>query len=374
MAAGALTVLVPDAENDFALSVLRCLARAPGIRAHALSTDPWSPIRFSRCRTRFVASREPHADDDRLARFAAAVRSAGADVVVPVGQRAVRLLSRHRNASLGAAIAPVPDERAFDVAADKRLFAAFTTEMGLAAPATVSFDGGSLPHDLEDRLSPLRFPALVKPARGSYGRGIDRFDTREDLLRRLRAAPPDGPFVVQTFLSGYDIDCSVLCVDGDVIAYTVQRAFLPGYHAFGAATGVDFVHDDAVFSLARRLTAALRWSGIAHIDMRYDADDATVKLIEMNPRYWGSLLGSLAAGVNFPYLSCLAAIGSPVPPVRQRPIRYVAGRMTLQLLRNNGSAANHEASYTGDRRSSLHYVASDFAPELFASLRALVRM
>src|SRR2546428_697479 len=47
---------------------------------------------------------------------------------------------------------------------------------------------------------------------------------------------------------------------------------------------------------------ALKWSGIVNIDFIYDENDKQAKILEVNPRYWQSLLGSLFAGVNFPYL------------------------------------------------------------------------
>ena len=45
---------------------------------------------------------------------------------------------------------------------------------------------------------------------------------------------------------------------------------------------------------------ALKWSGIVNIDFIYDENDKQAKILEVNPRYWQSLLGSLFAGVNFP--------------------------------------------------------------------------
>ncbi len=42
----------------------------------------------------------------------------------------------------------------------------------------------------------------------------------------------------------------------------------------------------------------LHWNRIAHIDLRYDID-GNLYIIEVNPRFWESLLASLSAGINF---------------------------------------------------------------------------
>ena len=80
-----------------------------------------------------------------------------------------------------------------------------------------------------------------------------------------------------------------------------------------------------------RLVKALRWSGIANFDLRRDARDGRIRVIEINPRYWSSMLGSCASGVHFPHLACLAALGIPFAPPRSRPRHYVQAGTALRL-------------------------------------------
>jgi hypothetical protein len=99
--------------------------------------------------------------------------------------------------------------------------------------------------------------------------------------------------------------------------------------AFRPPGGVEFVHDERVIGVVRELMAAVRWSGVAHVDLRYDSNTGAVNIIEVNPRFWGSVLASLHAGVNFPHLACLAALGRPFVAPDFRTCRYVAGSTAL---------------------------------------------
>jgi predicted ATP-grasp superfamily ATP-dependent carboligase len=55
----------------------------------------------------------------------------------------------------------------------------------------------------------------------------------------------------------------------------------------------------------------LKFCGVALIDLRNNNQDDHIKVLEINPRYWGSLIGALSAGVNFLYFACLSGLGIP---------------------------------------------------------------
>jgi hypothetical protein len=120
-------------------------------------------------------------------------------------------------------------------------------------------------------------------------------------------------YLVQSYIHGHDIDCSVLCQDGSLLAYTIQYGLVANAIRFRAPPAIQFVHDDRVLQVVESLVSRLKWSGVAHIDLRYDSDRERLYLLEINGRYWGSLFGSLCAGVNFPYLACLTAMNEKFP-------------------------------------------------------------
>ena len=97
-------------------------------------------------------------------------------------------------------------------------------------------------------------------------------------------------------------------------------------------SGIDFLYDEATFNIVKELAEKFNWSGIVHIDLRYDEKDKQVKIIEMNPRFWASVSASTFAGVNFPYIACLAALNRDLPKVEFQPKRVVRSGAAIRIL------------------------------------------
>jgi predicted ATP-grasp superfamily ATP-dependent carboligase len=317
-----LSVLMIDAVGKIPLFVARCLGQAPGIKTHVLSTQTWHPLRLSRHRTSY----HTHAIEDDaqwLGAVAKLTSETHIDVLLAAGEHACRFMAVNGDelARL-AALAPTPSYESFRVAIDKWELARFMDQHDIIGPHTLLYTAGEA---FVEQLAQMEFPALVKPLSSAGGHGIRYFEKPDDMLDYLQASPQRiEQCIAQTYVEGYDIDCSVLCKDGQILAYTIQRCFIPRAQQFAAPAGVEFLHEDKVYDVVRQLMAKLNWTGVAHLDLRYDICDQRPKVIEVNPRYWGSLLGSLMAGINFPYLACLVALGDPIPPTGYRDRRFVA--------------------------------------------------
>ncbi len=125
----------------------------------------------------------------------------------------------------------------------------------------------------------------------------------------------------------------MLCRDGEILAHTIQQPFTRATN-FTPAGGVEFVCDDRVLAVTRATMAALKWNGVAHLDLRYDTTRHALVLLEINPRFWGSLLGSLHAGVNFPLLTLRASLGESFDPPSFRACRYVSATTAILFWRS----------------------------------------
>jgi len=182
-----------------------------------------------------------------------------------------------------------------------------------------------------ESLSRLTFPVLAKPPLEAGGYGIRRFENCAELSRFLAGKDDGDIWVVQEFVEGHDVCVNVLCENGKVIAATTQHAFNQPPSSYKPPYNFEFKCDSSALDIASRLMAKLGWSGIANVDMRFDEKRNAVVVLEVNGRYWASLLGSVHAGVNFPLLACKAVLGQISSSIIPQNTRYFRGTSNALL-------------------------------------------
>jgi len=289
-------VLLIDGESDSFAPAFAAGIAAGGRMLHVLSSDPSSIIQYSRFCSRFH-----HYDSGDVVGEIRKIRAAeNVEVIVACSDTGIRFLAQHRAELVElAAVMGTSGAESLAIARDKARFAEYLATTDLPSPTTAVIRDGCF-----DRNQLPPFPALLKPAFGIAGSGIRYLDSLSR-LEALAAVPgfSETPWIVQSFIPGTDIDVSVLCRDGRILAHTVQVAFAPNAETFTPNYSIRMVHDDPALQVARELVRALEWTGLAHIDLRRDARDGRVFILELNGRFWASAYGSLAAGLNFPELA-----------------------------------------------------------------------
>jgi predicted ATP-grasp superfamily ATP-dependent carboligase len=366
-----ISVLVLDGQSDFSVPVIRCLADTPDVKIHVLSIDKWAPSQFSRHVASFEVVDVSEGPEQRLGIIRDAVRRKNVDVMLPVAEDAIRFVAAHREEMrhIGA-IPPTPELEPFEVISDKWGLAQFTTDHGIPAPCTTLLPAGDA---MDLRTMGLRFPVLCKPTDRSNGSGIHLCQDQEALIMFAGSTTAkESRYLVQRFIEGFDIDCSVLCVEGSILAYTVQRGFIGSSQPFAPPVGIEFVQEDRTLDVVEQLMRKLRWTGVAHVDLRYDIQEDVPKVIEVNARYWRSLLGSLVAGVNFPNLACRTALGETFPVPEYRHSRFISKPLPAlrYLMHPKGMSGVASVSFA---ETNFAYMFRDPLPDLVREIRNLYR-
>jgi carbamoylphosphate synthase large subunit len=311
------------------------------------------------------------ADADILDHVIAAATELTIDVILPSGEQSVRFLSKNRRAiEPRCALSPIPAPRALAVSRDKWLLAEELRSGGISSPRTLLLQEHPGNEEIPEG---FRFPALVKHRIGAGGHGITLVGRREDLPAVLQKSPaPPASRILQEFVPGYDIDCSLLSQNGRLLAWTVQRGILPGSTAYGAPAGIQFCDNPGPLATASAWAAHSGWSGVAHCDMRYDERTGEYTMIEVNPRYWRSLLGSLVAGVNFPLCACLTALAQSYPPPEQKAVKFIhESRVSIRELVSTYTGRSTERFRWS--QTNLSFAVHDPLPDIALFLRRVSR-
>ena len=347
-----------------ALAVVRSLGRAGLDVAVAESPDSGrhGVIAFS---SRYCAQRlempDPEADPEGFGRWLGTV--AAGRVVIPVAIGTVRWFSRHRPLWNERVQALVPEPDSLELAADKARLHAHAAALGLPVPRQFT---------LADHPP---FPVVVKYREGeALGLPADQryaiVGNRAELERIYRAfdARQASP-VIQEYLAGPGYGCSAAFdIEGRPLGHFVHQR-LREYPVRGGPSALAVsVEHPALADRSLRLLDSLRWTGPAMVEWKQDAQ-GNFRLLEINPRFWGTLPLAIAAGADFPLMIYRSLSAGPQPPagyasgVRLRFLLrdFLAARAdgvsVAGYLRELRTRPAHEAIYArDDPRPFVHYL------------------
>ncbi|OIQ30663.1 MAG: hypothetical protein BM564_00145 [Bacteroidetes bacterium MedPE-SWsnd-G2] len=316
-------ILIPDGHSTWAVSVLHCLKEFKRYEFVVLSAREKAPIKYSKYTHSYIYY-DILSEIDKVKFIRSIIIEQHIDIILPIAEEEISFFIRNKTQFLeDTACIPLPNVSDFEVAIDKQKLAVFLENEKLPLPKSITYNG-----DLE-LIEQLNFPILIKPIDEKGGDGIVKLQSIEAFHKHLSVNPSNNLFI-QEFIEGYDIDCSVICNEGEILAYTIQKGYLQGDTPFAPQLGLEFLPQEDILDVVKQLMKRLNWSGVAHIDLRFDQNQNDFKVIEINARFWGSVEASKVSGINFPYLSLQMALDKAVEAQTYRFINYVRFKGVLK--------------------------------------------
>ncbi|MEK7466457.1 MAG: ATP-grasp domain-containing protein [Planctomycetota bacterium] len=293
-------ILVTDGYWRKSLAAVRALGRS-GHRVVVGEKTHFSPALFSR-HGRAVVYPSPVTRPHDFARW---LREAPAlldcDVILPMEEDTL-LFALDRRAEIPAKL-PFAAAALVRNAGDKAWTLARAAECSVPAPRTWS----------DPAVAEGNGHFVVKPARGSGSRGLAYCDRPS-----LAAAWRPG-CIIQDRVEGEGWGVSVLMGDGGAVLAMFTHRRLREYPTTGGPSTLrESAKDPALEEAAIRLLRHIGWTGVAMVEFKKRSDGFT--LMEVNPRFWGSLALAVEAGVNFPDLLVKWARGESFAPVVDWPL------------------------------------------------------
>jgi hypothetical protein len=202
-------------------------------------------------------------------------------------------------------------------AMDKARMTLVAQECGLAVPRTAS------PADYGR--DPFPGPAIVKPAlQTEVAEKAEAFaDPRRAIAHASSLERAGGRAIVQEQVEGRLIALTLVAGPRGIVSVAQQLAEKVWPHPAGVtARGVTVPVDRELLEAVERLLARLQWEGMAQLQFLQVADGRRL-LIDLNPRFYGSLALAVRAGANHPDVWGRLITGRDVARVEARPgVRY----------------------------------------------------
>jgi len=173
---------------------------------------------------------------------------------------------------------------------------------------------------------------VVKPRRGWGSQGVtvvERPDQLASAYASVHAVFPD-PLVQERIPAEGDAH-GVSCLfnaAGRLRAVFVHRRLREYPLSGGPSTLRESVDRPDLVALSARLLESLGWTGFAMVEWKTDPRDGVARVLEVNPRFVGSLELAVQSGVDFPWLLHQVATTGDCPEVKS----YTVGRLCRWLL------------------------------------------
>lgn len=310
--------IVTDGMWRKSLSAIRALGKA-GFNVHVLGDSILTVGFWSHFTARRISAPDAKENEaefgnalmTHLRSVAAKMPVGTRPVLLPMEEDTLRYVVRHRDALRTYSDFLVPEPDALETCLNKAATMALAERLGIPHPRTKIAESAADLAKIAVDFAGSEF--VVKPLRGLGSSGV-RYNPSFDSSSAEKYWRTFGPALVQDRIppEGDALGVSLLFgADGACLAHFCHKR-LQQYPNSGGPSS-DRISIDATDLLEKSLALmrSLNWKGIAMTEWKVDPRDATPRLLEINPRFWGSLELAVRSGVNFPLLYAEAAAGQP---------------------------------------------------------------
>ena len=199
----------------------------------------------------------------------------------------------------------LPERQPFNIARNKKKMSEFCRQKNIPVPEEFTKE------DIPKLKADFR-PVVVKPQTGRGAEGLFYINTPRQL--RVLEKMDLSRYIVQERIGDLNqVQGGFFLFDrGKLMAFYSHRR-IRTYPPSGGVTVYSRMDcDETIRRIGENLLENLDWSGFAMVEFLYDSLTREYKVIEINPRLWGSFILSEFSGAGFLSKYIASSLGDPV--------------------------------------------------------------
>lgn len=207
----------------------------------------------------------------------------------------------------------LPPEESFNLVKDKYQLNKYCLQVDIPAPAL--FENDRIEHSNGNNFIPL----IVKPRNGSGSKGIKYIDNISQ-LSSLNTLSLQNYVIQEKINGGKDVKGAFFLFNKGSVVSSYCHERIRTFPISGGVTVFSKISlNEEITKVGIKLLEKLNWSGFAMIEFLWDQKQNAYKVIEINPRLWGSIMLSEFAGTNFIFNYINLCINKPLTGIRINP-------------------------------------------------------
>ena len=299
-----------------AYAVLRCLSEH-GVKV--IVGGPEGGMMAGRSKYAFASFTYPSPYTDPIGfvdAVAEAARRYDAGVYIPIHEE-IMPVAQYRDRLPDELKIPISSYGAILKAYDKGTTMAHAISVDVPIPETYHPFGVD---DLETISKNIEYPSLIKLRKSNSAKGVFKVTSPNDLVSRYKEAietfnvADDSLPIIQKYVPGNVYAVSMLFNHGKMRAKFTRKNIREKTYGGGTCTKCVSVRNEILENYAEKMLSSLDWHGVAMMEFKYDERRGKGYLLEINPRYHGTINHDVESGMPIPYLHYLMALNGDVEP------------------------------------------------------------
>lgn len=305
-------ILITDGGYKHTLGAVRFLARN-GYQVDAIG--------FSRCLSAWsrylsrISYEQADFSEEQFDKFLNFLNKEKYDVILPIGAKSVKLIAYHRDEIENYCKVPIADYDKISICLEKTKTYSLAHDIGLNVPETWSF---SSVEELKNNLRDIMFPVVIK-GNSEIVKDKPMYAFNKDKLLDIlkiwgsHILFPKKTFpIIQQYIEGSGYGFFALYQNGVCKRIFMHKRIRQTPPSGGPSCCAISVYEKDLKQAGMNILNALKWHGVAMVEFKKDKRTGRFYLMEINPKFWGSLDLALASGVNFPVLAVSMAMGEDI--------------------------------------------------------------
>lgn len=260
--------------------------------------------------------------------------------LLPITEATTYIILAYREELPAHVTLPFPETASVEQLANKNNLFQLALEQNVPVPETIFCS------EAEEGLKALEriehFPVVLKPFKSKILQPASIISTQVIVAHSAQEASEalrnhdffQFPFTIQSFIEGSGQGIFALFDHGEPVCFFAHRRLREKPPGGGVSVLCESAPvNDQLRSYAETLLRSVAWHGVAMVEFRV-APDGTGYLMEVNPRFWGSLQLAIDSGIDFPWWLYLASTGQTVPQAswQHRRVRWLLGDLDRLYL------------------------------------------
>lgn len=306
-------ILVLDAANQNTLAIVRHLSRA-GYIVHVCGYQQASLALFSKYpKKKFVIPAPDKSEEGFINALVKILTGEKYNLLMPVGFKSYKACTNHQEKLKALTNLIVTTQSNIALAADKRATYNLAQQTGVPYPKTIRLHSRSEIHTLE-----TSYPAVVKSPFESGQNVVEYADNKQQLIEKFEAMCAKNKFefpnlpIIQEYVQGEGYGFFAYYEEGKCRSIFMHHRLREYPVTGGASVCAEAYRDEKLKLYGMKLLDELKWNGVAMVEFKKDIANGEYKLMEINPKFWGSLELALSSGVNFPDMLIRKAAGEEI--------------------------------------------------------------